>query len=98
MPESDFTEIDQLKSVKRIKEAAVFGNDEIRQMAKLILDDIQSFTIKNFPDYRDVTDYQLEKIKTGNSYAEIISKRFSSAYMEKGLKLAKEYQRSVGYV
>lgn len=98
LPESDFTEIDQLKSVKRIKEAAVFGNDEIRQMAKLILDDIQSFTIKNFPDYRDVTDYQLEKIKTGNSYAEIISKRFSSAYMEKGLKLAKEYQRSVGYV
>ncbi len=97
-PERDFTETDQIKAVRNIKEAAVFGNEEIRQRAKLVLLDIQRFTSKHFPEFIDVINYQLEKLKPGNSYAEIISERFGDAYMEKGLELAREYQRSVGYV
>lgn len=98
LPERNFTETDQIKAVKNIKQAAVFGNEEIRQMARPILADIQRFTSKYFPEYIRVIDYQLEKLNAGNSYAEIISKRFGDAYMEKGLALAKQYQRSVGYV
>ena len=97
-PERDFTETDQIKAVRNIKEAAVFGNEEIRQRAKLVLLDIQRFTSKHFPEFIDVINYQLEKLKPGNSYAEIISERFGDAYMEKGLELARVYQRSVGYV
>lgn len=98
LPEKEFTEDDQIQAIKRIKQAAVFGSEEIRQMAKNTLADIQRFTSKYFPEYISVTDYQLEKLHSGNSYAEIISERFSENYMEKGLVLAKEYQRSVGYV
>ena len=67
-------------------------------MAKNTLADIQRFTSKYFPEYISVTDYQLEKLHSGNSYAEIISERFSENYMEKGLELAMDYQGSVGYV
>ena len=98
LPERDFTEIEQIQAVKRIKEAAVFGNEKIRQKAEQILADIMSFVSEYFQDYTGIVNYQLKKVKHGNSYAEIISERFSSAYMEKGLELAKEYQRSVGYV
>lgn len=98
LPEKEFTETDQIKAIKNIKQAAVFGNEEVRQMAKLILADIQRFTSKHFPEYIGVINYQLNKTKPGNSYAEIISGRFGDAYMEKGIELAKEYQRSVGYV
>ena len=98
LPEKVFTDTDQIKAIKNIKQAAVFDNEEIRQRAKLILADIQRFTSKHFPEYIGVINYQLEKTKPGNSYAEIVSERFGHAYMEKGLELAKEYQRSVGYV
>ena len=63
-----------------------------------LLADIQCFASKYFPEYISVIDYQLEKTKPRNSYAEIISKRFGDGYMEKGIELAGEYQRSVGYV
>ena len=98
LPERDFTEIEQIQPVKRIRDAAVFGNEKIRQKAEQILADIMSFVSEYFQDYTGIVNYQLKKVKHGNSYAEIISERFSSAYMEKGLELAKEYQRSVGYV
>ena len=98
LPEKVFTEDEQIKAIRNIKQAAVFGNEVIRQMAKLILADMQRFTAEFFPEYRSVIEYQLEKTKPGNSYAEIISERFSGSYMEKGLELAKQYQRSVGYV
>ncbi len=98
LPEKVFTETDQIKAINKIKQAAVFGNEEIRQSAKLILADIQRFTSKHFPECIGVINYQLEKTKPGNSYAEIISKRFGDGYMEKGIELAGEYQRSVGYV
>lgn len=98
LPEKEFSEADQIKAVKNIKQAAVFGNDETRQQAKYVLADIRRFISGYFPEFISVVDYQLEKTKPGNSYAEIISKRFGDTYMEKGISLAKEYQRSVGYV
>ena len=98
LSEKEFTEADQIKAIKNMKQAAVFGSEKIRQMAKPILTDIQCFTARYFPEYGSVIEYQLEKTKPGNSYAEIISEYFGSAYMEKGLELAKQYQRSVGYV
>ncbi len=98
LPEIDFSETDQIEAIRNIKEAAVFGNPDVRRRAELILSDIQRFTSKHFPEYSGVVDYQLGKLKPGNSYAEIISRRFSSDYMENGIKLAREYQRSVSYV
>lgn len=98
LPEKEFTINDQIKAIKNIKQAAVFGSEEIRQLAKPVLADIQRFTAKHFPEYIGVINYQLEKTKPGNSYAEIVSNRFGDAYMEKGTELAREYQRSVGYV
>lgn len=98
LPETDFDDNAQLRAIKEIKSAALFRNAEIRKRAEKTLDDIRSFVLQSFPEYSSIIEYQLEKTKPGNSYAEIISERFSGAYMEKGLKLAKEYQRSVGYV
>lgn len=98
LSETDFDDNAQIRAIKDIKSAALFRNAEIRKRAEKTLDDIRSFVLQSFPEYNSVIDYQLEKTKPGNSYAEIISERFSGAYMEKGLKLAKEYQRSVGYV
>lgn len=98
LPEKEFTESDQIKSVRNIKQAAVFGNEDIRQMAKLVLNDIQRFSAKHFPEFAGTINYQIEKLRPGKSYAGIISERFGDAYMEKGLELAKKYQRSVGYV
>ena len=98
LPEKDFTYDAQIKAVNNIKQAAVFGNEDTKQRAEIILADIQRFTSKYFPEYISVINYQLEKLNFGNSYAEIISKRFGDDYMEKGLKLAKQYQRSAGDV
>ena len=39
-PEKEFTENEQRKAIKNIKQAAVFGIEDIGQMAKLILADI----------------------------------------------------------
>ena len=39
-----------------------------------------------------------EKLKEGRSYAEIISARYSENYMNRGLELARAYQRGVGNV
>lgn len=98
LPETDFDDNAQLRAIKDIKSAALFRNAEIRKRAEKTLDDIRLFILRSFPEYSSIIEYQLEKTKPGKSYAEIISERFSGAYMEKGLKLAKEYQRSVGYV
>ena len=73
-------------------------NREIRKRAVNVLEKIRSFTEKNFPVYSDVIAYQIKKTEIGNSYAEIVSERFSDDYMKKGLALAKEYRESVGYV
>jgi len=98
LPEHEFTGIQQIKAVSDIKSAAVFGNGHIKFRAEKVLDDIKNFALKNFPEYSDIVEYQMKKTQSGNSYAEIISRRFGSDYMKKGLELAREYQRSVGYV
>ena len=98
LPDYEFDDNAQLQAVRDIKAAALFRNEDIRKRAQFILNKIQAMISKHFPEYSSVIEYQLEKTKPGNSYAEIISERFGDAYMEKGLKLAKQYQRSVGYV
>ncbi len=98
LPEFDFNDTRQFEAIRDIKTAAVFRNAEIRQKAVQTLTEIQSFTWKNFPEYSHIVEYQIEKLTPGNSYAEIVSRRFSEDYMKKGLALAEEYQRSVGCV
>ena len=98
LPEHEFTGMEQIKAVSDIKAAAVFGNEDIKYRAEKVLDDIKHFAWKNFPEYSSVIEYQIRKTQSGNSYAEIVSSRFGSDYMNKGIALAEEYQRSVGYV
>ena len=98
LPDYEFDENAQLQAVRDIKAAALFRNEDIRKRAQFILNKIQAMISKHFPEYSSVIEYQLDKTKPGKSYAEIISERFSENYMEKGLELAKQYQRSVGYV
>ena len=98
LPEKSLTAKEQISAVNDIKTAALFGNREIRKRAVNVLEKIRSFTEKNFPVYSDVIAYQIKKTEIGNSYAEIVSERFSDDYMKKGLALAKEYRESVGYV
>ena len=98
LPDYEFDDNAQLQAVRDIKAAALFRNEDIRKRAQFILNKIQAMISKHFPEYSSVIEYQLDKTKPGKSYAEIISERFGGAYMERGLKLAKQYQRSVGYV
>ena len=98
LPDYEFDDNAQLQAVRDIKAAALFRNEDIRKRAQFILNKIQAMISKHFPEYSSVIEYQLDKTKPGKSYAEIISERFSENYMEKGLELAKQYQRSVGYV
>ena len=98
LPEHEFTGTEQIKAINDIKAAAVFGNNDIKHRAEKVLGDIKSFVLKYFPQYSDVIEYQIDKTHSGNSYAEIVSRRFGSDYMNKGIALAREYQRSVGYV
>lgn len=97
-PEQDFTGQEQMKAVRDVKAAAVAGNEEIRRRARKELFALQDFVQMHFPAYREVIAAQLKKTEAGGSYAEIVRERFGDAYMEKGLALAKAYQRSVGYV
>ena len=71
----------------------VSDNTEIKQRAKETLKEIGRFTALYFPDYQPVVDYQINKLTDGNSYAEIVSRKFSEDYMAKGLALARAYQR-----
>ena len=98
LPDFDFDDDAQMQAVRNIKSAAVFGNTAVRQQAAGVLEEIRTYTLKNFPEYREVIEHQLNKLTPGSSYAEIISDRYSQDYMTKGLALAEEYQRSVGYV
>ncbi len=98
LPKREFTGKEQVKAVRDVKTASVFGNAEIRQRAIQTLSEIRGFARQYFPQYSDIMDRQLSKTEQGGSYAEIVSRQFGEDYMTKGLKLAKDYQRSVGYV
>lgn len=98
LPDFDFGEEKQIKAISDVKSAAVFGDAEIRQRAKETLEEIKRFTKQYFPKYLNIVEYQLNKLHDGNSYAEIVSRRFTDGYMEKGLALARAYQRGEGDV
>ena len=93
LPDFDFGEEKQIKAISDVKSAAVFGDAEIRQRAKETLEEIKRFTKQYFPKYLNIVEYQLNKLHDGNSYAEIVSRKYSKDYMNKGLALAKSYQR-----
>ena len=93
LPDFDFDKGKQIKAIADVKAAAVFGNSEIKQKARETLEEIKRFTVQYFPHFLPVIDYQLDKLTDGNSYAEIVSREYSKDYMNKGLALAKSYQR-----
>ncbi len=93
LPDDEFDDNAQIKSVEDVKAAAVFGNADIKRRAKEALNEIKSFTVRYYPEYTPIVDYQLNKLHDGNSYAEIVSREYSKDYMNKGLALAKSYQR-----
>lgn len=93
MSDFDFDAKQQIKAIGDVKAAAVSGHTEIKRRAKEALDAIGRFTARYLPEYRHVVDYQLHKLREGNSYAEIVSRRFGEGYMTKGLALALAYQR-----
>ena len=83
----------QIKAVEDVKAAAVLGNAGIKLRAKEALNEIKSFTVRFYPEFTPVVDHQLNKLIYGYSYAEIVSREYSKDYMNKGLALAKSYQR-----
>ena len=93
LPDDEFDDNAQIKSVEDVKAAAVFGNADIKRRAKEALNEIKSFTVRYYPEFTPIVDYQLNKLHDGNSYAEIVSREYSKDYMNKGLALAKSYQR-----
>ena len=95
LPDFDFDEEKQIQAIADVKAAAVFGNAEIKNRAAKTLEEIKRFTARYFQNYLNIVDYQLNKLHDGNSYAEIVSREYSKDYMNKGLALAKSYQRGV---
>ena len=95
LPDFDFDEEKQIQVIADVKAAAVFGNAEIKNRAAKTLEEIKRFTARYFQNYLNIVDYQLNKLHDGNSYAEIVSREYSKDYMNKGLALAKSYQRGV---
>ena len=93
LPDFDFDEEKQIQAIADVKAAAVFGNAEIKNRAAKTLEEIKRFTALYFQNYLNIVDYQLNKLHDGNSYAEIVSRKYSKDYMNKGLALAKSYQR-----
>lgn len=93
LPDFDFDEEKQRRAIGDVKAAAVFNHTETKRRARETLEEIGRFTFRHFPEYRCVVDYQINKLTEGNSYAEIVSRRFSEDYVIKGLALARAYQR-----
>ena len=93
LPDFDFDEELQTAAINDIKQAAVFGSAEYKNRAGQELERIKAFTGRYLPDYLPVVLGQLEKLKDGGSYAEIISREFGGDYMKNGLELAALYQR-----
>ncbi len=93
LQDDEFDDNAQIKSVEDVKAAAVFGNADIKRRAKEALNEIKSFTMRYYPEFTPIVDYQLNKLIYGFSYAEIVSREYSKDYMNKGLALAKSYQR-----
>ena len=93
LPDFDFDKDTQTAAIADIKKAAVFGSAEYKLRAKEELEKIKTFTERYLPEYISVVERQLEKLSDGGSYPEIISREFGGDYMNKGLALARKYQR-----
>ena len=93
LPDFDFDKEAQTAAIADIKKAAVFGSAEYKLRAKEELEKIKTFTERYLPEYISVVERQLEKLSDGGSYPEIISREFGGDYMNKGLALARRYQR-----
>ncbi|MEE0843600.1 MAG: hypothetical protein U0L75_04645, partial [Ruminococcus sp.] len=92
LPDFDFDKDTQTAAIADIKKAAVFGSAEYKLRAKEELEKIKTFTERYLPEYISVVERQLEKLSDGG-YPEIISREFGGDYMNKGLALARRYQR-----
>ena len=92
LPDFDFDEEKQIQAIADVKAAAVFGSAEIKNRAAKTLEEIKRFTAQYFQNYLNIVDYQLNKLRDGNSYAEIVSRKFTDDYMANGLALARRYQ------
>ena len=93
LPDFDFDKETQTAAIADIKKAPVFGSAEYKLRAKEELAKIKTFTECYLPEYISVVERQLEKLSDGGSYPEIISREFGGDYMNKGLALARKYQR-----
>ena len=93
LPDFDFDKETQTAAIADIKKAAVFGSAEYKLRAKEELAKIKTFTECYLPEYISVVERQLEKLSDGGSYPEIISREFGGDYMNRGLALARKYQR-----
>ena len=98
----------QIASVLNIKKAAMyddvnnciecFGSKPIplKTAALKELEKIEAFSEKYLPGFLDVVAYQKAKIKDENNrYAFRVRQLFEKNYVEKGIKLAKEYEKGV---
>lgn len=91
LPDFDFDENMQKKAIENIKSAALFKNTEIKENARKELKKILDFTEIYFPEQREFLQYQINKLDSGKSYAEIISRNYSEDYIKKGIALAEKY-------
>ncbi len=99
LPDFEFDDTLQLQAIRDIKTAACYGNAGIRERAAVVLQEMSDFIGQTgITSWQELLTYQQKKLLPGGSYAEIVSERFGDDYMKKGLALAEEYQRSVGYV
>lgn len=98
----------QIASVLNIKKAAMY--DDINNCIELFrgspvplktaageeLERIEAFAEKYLPEFLDVVAYQKAKIKDEkNRYSFKVRKLFEENYVEKGIKLATEYEKGV---
>jgi len=93
LPEKEFDEQKQSAAIGKIKQAALFENDDIKNEARSVLERMSDFVKTYFPKECAVMDFQLAKLRNGGSYAEIVSSIFSADYLNRGLLLAKAFQR-----
>ena len=82
---------EQLQAIQDIKASAAFDNSSLKERAAAELDKISAFVVEYLPEYQSVVAYQKNKLKTGNRYAAIISRRFGTDYISKGIELTEKY-------
>ena len=93
LPEFEFYEKQQYMAIEKIKQAALYDDETLRQETSQILDKMAKFANRYFPQYSQVITFQKYKLRKGCRYAEIVSSYFTDDYISRGLLLAEAYQR-----